>query len=466
MLKTITPTARCLAHRAVCLFSLARAATGNPARSPRTALACAALALAGPLTPPALAQQSTMTLRASDRVSLASGQTIHGLVLAETTQQVLLMVRELEPNRAAVLPGDHDEGWPVGAIHWIDRAEIREVVRQPMLADPPPMNTSPSAISLALVPVGLSRLDQIGSHVTAEGLFVALQGVLAQARSLGIDPSARVVLVLHFASRGGQLAEVPWIVEIIKWSHGQFREVIGLVERAESAAGLVALSCDELVFLPGGVLGAAVAYERTPEGVRTLEGPALQNALEIARMAARTGGRDPLLAEAMASPVGLSFDPASGAFAASDAAAVTINPPGTVLTLSSQDAQRFGVARAVVNDVMGLIAHLGIGAPGHLLTATPIDALARRGEAFPLVLQHAELLSDSIQDSLALLESEQTPAAERALVLSKTGQEIDRLAAVIASFPELSRHAGFEPSWLETLRQRLERLGPRPAPAG
>lgn len=450
---SISPTARCVLHRAVFLFASRRVARW-------ARLACLLLLAA---LPASVTAQQTSGFRAKDRVTLADGQAIVGLVLAETTQQVLVLVRTLEPSPEAPNAARLEANWPAGTVHWIDRSEIAQVRRQLIASDPAPLSADPAAISIAIIPIGIGQSDQIGRHITAEGVYLALQSVIAQAKSLNIDPATRVVIIFHFVSRGGMLAEVPWLIEIIQWAETQFHATVGLIERAESAAGLVALACDRLMFLPSGVLGAAVAFEEDATGTpHALTGPARDNAVQIARLAAQAGHRNPDIAEAMATQSGLSFDPATSMSTLGDAGPIVINRIGTVLTLSSVEAQRIGVSQATVNDLGHLIRELGTGLPGRLFSASPMDALVRRADAAAFVYEHAEELSDSLKACLALLEATETSPAERSLVLTNAWKEIARLEALIESFPELSRHAAFEPAWLQTWIQKFQAFGHRP----
>lgn len=446
MLHATLLTARCALCRAVVCFS------------PRVsgwlvALGCMAALLGS-------GGVSAQQIQPDDRVVLASGQTIVGMILAETDAQVLVVVDELRPGSSGERPAG--EGWPRGAIHWIDRAEIRSVDRRALANEPAPMGRDEDATAIGVVRIGLGQLDVIGRHVTAEGVFLALRAIQSRARADGLDPAERVVVVFQFNSGGGMLAEVPWLVEIVDWAEREFAGVIGLVERAESAAALVALACDRLVFAPAGVLGAALAFEDGPDGARGLVGRPGADAIEIARQAAERGGRDGAIGEAMASRSGLSYDAGDGSFELGVGGTLRLARPGTVLALSSADAEQIGVSEGTVSDLMGLLRHAGIERPGALYAATPLDVLLRRAEAGQFLLDHAEMLADSIRASLLVLDGTEASAGERAIVLAEAWRELARLEALVESYPELDRHAAFEPGWLAARAERLAAFGARP----
>lgn len=407
-----------------------------------------------------LAPASAQQIEANDRMVLASGQTINGMVLAETDAQVLFLVDELRAGPAGERAAG--EGWPRGAVHWIDRSEIRSVDRRMLASEPAAMSADENAMAIGVVRIGLGQLDVIGRHVTAEGVFLALRAIQSRARADGIDPAERVVVVFQFNSGGGMLAEVPWLVEIVDWAEQEFAAVVGLVERAESAAALVALSCDRLVFTPGGVLGAALAFVDGPDGARGLMGGPAEDAVEVARQAAERGGRDAAIGEAMASRSGLSYDAADDRFVLGEGGTLALARPGTVFTLSSVDAEQAGISEATVADLMSLLRQVGVEQPGSLYAATPLDVLLRRAEAGRFVLDHAELLADSIAQSLGVLDGSEASAGERAIVLAEAWRELARLEALVASHPELSRHSAFEPGWLAGRAERLAVFGERP----
>ncbi|MGP1347446.1 MAG: hypothetical protein ACTS3F_12380, partial [Phycisphaerales bacterium] len=362
-----------------------------------------------------------------------------------------------------------ENGGGVGGWYWIDRDEIASVERARLAEDP--AAAGGDGMAVAVVPIGLgSNADVLGAHVTAEGVYEALRAVEEQARGLGIDPGEGLAVVFQFSSRGGVLAEVPWLVEIVEWSEARYAVVAGVVVRAESAAALVALACDRLVFVPSGVMGGSVAFVEDGAGVRGVGGALRDDAVSIAERASAAGGRDAALGVAMSTRSGLLMDPATGTLAAGDVdggeaaddgGVVVINRGGTVLVLSAMDAERVGVSEGTAGDFGQIVRVLGIGRVSRVLTGTALDVLVRRAEAAAFVRAHAEVLGDSVVSSLERLEDGSMGEGEREMTVEQAWRELDRLVALVGAFGHLSRHAAFTPSWLGDQAARLGEHGAR-----
>jgi len=154
------------------------------------------------------------------------------------------------------------------------------------------------------------------------------RGTVSYVRS-GLDAAAESnagLVVVRLATPGGLLDAAYAARDLLL---GATVPTVAFVDReAFSAGALIALACNEIVFAPGGVMGAATAlqfdldggYEEAPEktqsAVRTLF-----------RATAEARGRDPQVAEAMVDP---------------DIEIPGLIEAGKLLTLSAQEAVTWG----------------------------------------------------------------------------------------------------------------------------
>ncbi|HEX8299151.1 MAG TPA: ATP-dependent Clp protease proteolytic subunit, partial [Rubricoccaceae bacterium] len=119
--------------------------------------------------------------------------------------------------------------------------------------------------------------------------------------------------------------------------------VVAVVDRnAASAGALITYAADTIVMVPGASIGAATAVdgatgEAAPEKVQSYT-------RGLMRATAEATGRDPRIAEAM-------VDPALGVPGTVE--------PGRLVTLSSQEALRLGVADAILPSVDAAVAAAG-----------------------------------------------------------------------------------------------------------
>lgn len=118
--------------------------------------------------------------------------------------------------------------------------------------------------------------------------------------------------------------------------------VVVVDHNAASAGALIALASDRLVMVPGSSIGAATAVDMTgeaaPEKVQSYT-------RGLMRATAEATGRDPRLAEAMVDPA---------------VEIPGVSAAGQLLTLSSQEALRVGLADAVLPSADAVVAELGL----------------------------------------------------------------------------------------------------------
>lgn len=188
-----------------------------------------------------------------------------------------------------------------------------------------PPAEGPSTASDRPARVVVVRLDGfVGCGVDAELLRQPLAEIVA-------DLDRRVdTVVFAFDSGGGMLNRVGPLSDLI---HGYFAErdidCIGWIERAESAASIVALTIPDLWVSPDGTIGAAIGVREAGPGAWQALPPEEQEAVRfMVAAAASRGGHDPDVALRMTQPASSTDDPHGGR------------------VFTGQEAAEFGIAQA------------------------------------------------------------------------------------------------------------------------
>ena len=191
----------------------------------------------------------------------------------------------------------------------------------------------------------LAPLDGVGPgpvyRVTIDGM---IDNALAQYVERALDDAAEAeaaAVVFRIDTFGGLLEAADVIRKAVLASPVP---TVAVVDRnAASAGAIIAYANDRIVFVPGASMGAATAVDQTgeyaPEKIQSYT-------RGMIRATAEATGRDPRVAEAMVDE--------------------TIAVPGvvddeTLLTVSSDEAVRLGVADAVLPSADAAVDALGLG---------------------------------------------------------------------------------------------------------
>ncbi len=160
-------------------------------------------------------------------------------------------------------------------------------------------------------------------------------------RALGDAVSAEApVVILHVDTFGGLVDAADRIRKTLL--NAEVPTVALIDKNAASAGALISYAADRIVMVPGASIGAATVVEG---GSGEAAPDKYQSYMRgLMRSTAEANGRDPRIAEAM---VDESLEVEG------------VSPAGQVLTLSSSEALRLGVADAVLPDVSALIEELG-----------------------------------------------------------------------------------------------------------
>lgn len=274
-------------------------------------------------------------------------------------------------------------------------------------------------------------------------------------------------IVLRIDSTGGILAEVAPIVDAIDslWRDKGI-PVTAWVDRAESSAALIALACDNIVMVPAGVLGGAIAYEYDADGKpRVVEGDLLDAIRQTALICAQRGDHDPAIPLALVEPIGLAVRTTDGApqlatQRTSSADGWTIlTRPGEVLTLNSITAQRIGLSLGVANDRDGLT---------RLLTDLAPNWTDPCAESYALQSTLSRAAADRAQFLMAVVNREITRLTDLPSVSQNDAATIDaalgELSTLAAAHPWLARGAGLSTNWLIRAENQAAKALTTPAP--
>lgn len=168
-----------------------------------------------------------------------------------------------------------------------------------------------------------------------KGLAMYLERALDDAAS-----AESPVVILHIDTFGGLVDAADRIRKTLL--NAEVPTVVLIDKNAASAGALISYAADRIVMVPGASIGAATVVEG---GSGEAAPDKYQSYMRgLMRSTAEANGRDPRIAEAM---VDESLEVEG------------VSPAGQVLTLSSSEALRLGVADAVLSNVTELIDALG-----------------------------------------------------------------------------------------------------------
>lgn len=186
----------------------------------------------------------------------------------------------------------------------------------------------------------------------------ALARYLDRAISEAENADAQALFV-HMDTFGGLLDAADEIRQSILAA--EIPVVVYIDRNAISAGALIAYSADRILMVPGGLIGAATVVE----GMGGEAAPdKYQSAMRaMMRATAEANDRDPRVAEAMVDET---------------LAVEGISEAGQVLTLSSEEALRFGVADALAESEDEALALVGLSAEGEVFhSASRVERILR-----------------------------------------------------------------------------------------
>jgi membrane-bound serine protease (ClpP class) len=173
------------------------------------------------------------------------------------------------------------------------------------------------------------------------------------------DEADAQALFVHMDTFGGLLDAADQIRQ--SFLEAPMPVVVYIDRNAISAGALIAYAADRILMVPGGLIGAATVVE----GAGGEQAPdKYQSAMRaMMRATAEANDRDPRIAEAMVDET-LEVE--------------GISPEGQVLTLSAEEAVRFGVAEALAETEEEALALVGLSSEGEVFhSATRLERALR-----------------------------------------------------------------------------------------
>lgn len=327
----------------------------------------------------------------ADTLILNDGRTYEGTVVAEDSEAVTFEAHHRGMRMTMTVPRSDIE-----SLDSIDRTGA-SYVRLPIRGQ-----------------IGFSEHDE--HFVTAAGLKKGLE----HARQEGAE-----YVVLSIDSGGGQISEMGRIIDLIQ----QYDEMtfVAHVDRALSAAAAIALACDHIVMSKSATIGAAVPWQPgvdgSPKAVREKFESAVRSQV---RAAAIHGGHDVLLARGMMEVdielfLGRSTDDSPRISDTPIEGGSCIKPIGRVLTVTADEASRYGLASVQVGPDISAMESIGIedsyevdDVGWHLVTNEAESQLhtAQRYAAREAYAREALPRVDEIQDRLVELDAVITATQE------------------------------------------------------
>lgn len=265
----------------------------------------------------------------------------------------------------------------------------------------------PGPTRVAIVTLGEPGLDVIGPHVNA--------ALLRNAMAVIPPADGPDVLVLRINSAGGMLAEAPRLSDLIHDDLKPKMRVVVWVDRALSAAALVALTTHEIVMTPGATLGAVVTTVKREGQTEAISGDDLSKALQVGAEVARRGKHNARIIRAMQMPEALSVDCSESGeltFRSDEAGAELVNPTGGILTLNATTAEKLGISLGTASTPAELMTLLGIDRWREVGTRADDEVRAARrnvGKALEEISRYRQTRERALRD----VRGAQTPAERR-----------------------------------------------------
>ncbi len=261
-----------------------------------------------------------------DTLERTNGQKLDGRVIAETADNVTFEVNS----------------GGIAFTQRIPRAQIRKLQRE--------VREGPGYCAIPL-------MGEVGVEITAK----TLERSLGEARRY---KPQYIILVID--SNGGLVSERDKVVEVLR--DNQDLKIIAYVKKAYSAAAVIALACQQIYIEPDGAIGAAVAYQQTPQGTPKLIEEKYRSAIRASeRAASAIGKRSELWIRGMSEDdleLSIVKDPEGGmkVIEGNPWGTKRIKKQGQILTANGREAVEWGMANATATSFEALNEPLGLKA--------------------------------------------------------------------------------------------------------
>lgn len=279
----------------------------------------------------------------------------------------------------------------------------------------------------------------IGVDVTSDGLKSGL------ARALKLKPKFIVLLI---NSDGGNIGHLQDMVAELQ-AVPRDVQIVGFVQRAYSAAAVLAMACPRIFLAPDAVLGAAVPFKRDGAGLPVDLDEKMKSALEAKqRTWVVAAGHDDLLLRGMMESdleVYLAFDGAGRPVLNTTGPGKLLKGDDQILTLTAADAADCGLAQ-IAPDCQTAMAQVAKGAV-YEQSRRPGEAVIRVSRRQKdLILRATALVR--IKPEIDAINAEAGPLAAKVqadksaieTLLGTAKQELDAVDAEFKQDVEIARH--------------------------
>ncbi len=316
----------------------------------------------------------------ADTLKLKDGRTYEGVLIKKDARKVTFEVRgsgivytkDFDASDVDVIvPGALKQPSPASAPATPKPSTDAPAVLKSTETKPPAARPADKPVEAASMPCP-PACPALKTYSTPTYYVIPLHGevgktILTNMLKQSLDDAVArkpTVVVLELDSPGGLCREATDIIEIIRQYSDKLRIVV-YSSKSFSAAAVLAFSCKEIYFKPGGLMGAATSY--VPDNLflpAKLEEKMQSVWRATARSAAESGGHDPGMAQAMIENKNdLYLVEENGkkrsVESKSEKSGKLICHGGNVLTMTANEAVEYGLAKGVAEDYAALGKQMG-----------------------------------------------------------------------------------------------------------
>lgn len=299
---------------------------------------------------------------AADKLHLKDGRVLEGTIVREekgfvffrikvggvsseqlfTAEQILKIERDADAKAADGKPADgkgedKKDDSKTDAAKTEASGGAQEVVRKPGVSRVAVLNFGPPSSWQGQIG------DMVGAIVTAQ----AFQEAVPMLEKDKVD-----IVVVRINSGGGALRELEKFYNTFENIYKRKFRTVGWVESAISAAAMSPWCLNEFYFFPNGNMGACTGWSGDLQAMR---GVGLEGVLALMEEMSAKANRSPYIMRAMqidTAPLSVDVDENGNVTWRQDEDGQRVlNPAGQILTITAQDAVKYGFAKGIASNL-------------------------------------------------------------------------------------------------------------------
>lgn len=298
---------------------------------------------------------TTALASAQDRIHLRDGSVVEGRITQELDGYIFFVERigsaerdrYFRPNEYVRVERDVD-------AESGDADASREARTRDRQRDEPRRRESSSGTRAAILTLGGREGDMVGLYMAAKPLKDAIEHLERK----NVD-----VVVFLIYTDGGMLLEVPRLIDLIEEEYKPRFRTVAWIEKAISAGAMTSHAIEEIYFMPGATYGAATAFSGA--SMEPVEGRELERALFLMEEVSNRNARSPYIMRAMQilEPLSADIDEETGqvTWRQDDEGEIMVSPEDSILTLTSDMAERLKFSRGTAATKEELAELMGLG---------------------------------------------------------------------------------------------------------